>query len=189
VVVVGDLAVDVLVAPSVALVAGADVPARITTAGGGAGATTAAWLADRGVDVTLVARVGDDAAGHAAVQEIRAAGVRDAVAVDLDVSTATVVVLLGPHGERTMLSDRGAAGRLAPADLPSLRGVDHLHVSGYVLGDPGSRAAGTAAVVAARAAGASVSLDPQTTGWRPQRRCAASAGPICCCRTRTNWPP
>jgi sugar/nucleoside kinase (ribokinase family) len=82
VIVVGDLAVDVLVAPSVPLMTGRDVPARIATSGGGAGANTAAWLADLGVEVTLVARVGDDAAGREAVAELRACGVRLAVAVD-----------------------------------------------------------------------------------------------------------
>ena len=163
VVVVGDLAVDVLVAPSIPPVPGADVPARITLSGGGAGANTAAWLADRGVDVTLVARVGDDAAGRAAVAELEAVGVRVAVTVDDEAPTTTVVVLVGEGGERTMLSDRGAAARLAPADLPELH-ADHLHLSGYVLGDPGSRAAGIAALAAARAAGASTSVDPQVTG-------------------------
>jgi len=63
-----------------------------------------------------------------------------------------------------MLSDRGAAARLDPGDLPSLRGVDHLHLSGYVLRDAGSRPAGVAALAAARAAGASTSVDPQATG-------------------------
>ncbi len=164
VVVVGDLAVDVLVAPSAPPVVGADVAARITTSGGGAGANTAAWLADRGVDVTLVARVGADAAGRVAVAELEAAAVRAAVAVDAVAPTATVVVLLGDGGERTMLSDRGAAGRLAPADLPPLRGVDHVHLSGYVLRDAGSRPAGRAALAAARAAGASTSVDPQPAG-------------------------
>jgi sugar/nucleoside kinase (ribokinase family) len=164
VVVVGDLAVDVLVAPSVPPVPGADVPARIVTSGGGAGANTAAWLADRGVDATLVARAGDDAAGRAAVAELAAAGVQPAVAVDAEAPTATVVVLLGPDGQRTMLSDRGAAAALAPGDVPSLDGVDHLHVSGYVLRDPGSRAAGLAALAGARTAGASTSVDPQATG-------------------------
>ena len=163
VVVVGDLAVDVLVAPSRPPVPGADVPARIVTGHGGAGANTAAWLADRGVDVTLVARVGDDLPGRAAVAALTAAGVRAAVTVDPSAPTATVVVLLDAD-ERTMLSDRGAAGRLAPADLPSLSGVDHLHLSGYVLGDPGSRPAGLAALAAARAAGVSTSVDPQATG-------------------------
>jgi sugar/nucleoside kinase (ribokinase family) len=163
VVVVGDLAVDVLVTPSVPPVAGADVPARIALSGGGAGANTAAWLADWGVEVTLVARIGDDAAGRAAIDELAAARVRTAVTVDPDAPTATVVVLVGTGGERTMLSDRGAAARLAPADVPTLD-ADHLHLSGYVLGDPGSRPAGLAALASARAAGASTSVDPQVTG-------------------------
>ena len=167
VVVVGDLAVDVLVTPAVPPVAGADVPARIVTTAGGAGANTAAWLAARGVDVTLVARVGDDLAGHAALAELAASGVRPAVAVDPDAPTATVVVLVGSGGDRTMLSDRGAAARLSPADLPPLDGVDHLHLSGYVLGAASSRDAGLAAMAAARTAGASTSLDPQATGAFP----------------------
>ena len=182
VVVVGDLAVDVLVAPLAPPVPGADVPARIATTPGGAGANTAAWLAACGAAVTLVARVGDDPAGRAAVAGLADAGVTPAVAVDPHAPTATVVVLLDgprpsggsppPRGEaeihrsehgRTMLSDRGAAARLAPADLPPLR-ADHLHLSGYVLHDPGSRPAGLAALAAARAAGATTSLDPQATG-------------------------
>jgi len=53
-----------------------------------------------------------------------AGGVRPVVAVDPEAPTATVVVLVGPGGERTMLSDRGAATRLAVADLPPIDGVD-----------------------------------------------------------------
>jgi sugar/nucleoside kinase (ribokinase family) len=162
VVVVGDLAVDVLVAPAEPVRPGGDVPARIATSAGGAGANTAAWLAALGVDVTLVARVGDDPSGRAALVELAAAGVRAAVTVDAGAPTATVVVLLGPDGARTMLSDRGAAARLSPADLPSLDGVDHLHLSGYVL--RGTRDVALAAISAARAAGARTSLDPQATG-------------------------
>ena len=161
--VVGDLAVDVLVAPRAPARPDADVPARITTTAGGAGANTAAWLAALGVDVTLVARVGDDGPGRAAVAGLAAAGVHPVVAVDTDAPTAAVVVLLDAHG-RTMFSDRGAAARLTPADLPPFDGADHVHLSGYVLRDAGSRAAGVAALVAARAAGATMSLDPQATG-------------------------
>jgi len=160
VVVVGDVAVDVLVEPSTPAVPGADVPARIRTTAGGAGANTAAWLAHLGADVTMVARVGDDAAGRAAAEELRAAGVRPVLAVDPDHPTCTVVALLG-DGDRTLLSDRGAAAHLCPADLPALDGVDHLHLSGYVLLDASSRAAGLAALAAARTAGISTSVDPQ----------------------------
>jgi sugar/nucleoside kinase (ribokinase family) len=160
VVVVGDIGVDVLVAPHTPAVAGADVPARIRSEAGGAGANTAAWLAHLGAEVTLVARVGADAAGREAVAELATAGVLPAVTVDADAPTCTVVVLV-EDGERTMLSDRGAAARLRPADLPALDGADHLHLSGYVLLEPSSRPAGLAALTAARAAGMTTSVDPQ----------------------------
>jgi sugar/nucleoside kinase (ribokinase family) len=60
-----------------------------------------------------------------------------------------------------MLSDRGAAGRLTPEDLPAFDDADHVHVSGYVLLDASSRPAGLAALAAARAAGLTTSVDPQ----------------------------
>jgi sugar/nucleoside kinase (ribokinase family) len=176
VVVVGDVGTDVLVEPATPTVHGADVPARVRMRPGGAGANTAAWLAHLGADTVLVARVGDDAAGRVAADRLSEAGVRPALAVDPHEPTCTVVVLL-ERGERTMLSDRGAAARLVPADLPALDGsvdgFDHVHVSGYVLLDATSRPAGLAALAAARAAGLTTSVDPQVapaigpefTGW------------------------
>lgn len=171
VVVVGDVAVDVLVAPRSPMVPGADVPASIRSSAGGAGANTAAWLAHLGAQVTLVARVGDDAAGRAAAAELSAAGVRPALALDRERPTCCVVALLGDPAwsaggtridmDRTLLSDRGAAAHLSPADLPALDGADHLHLSGYVLLDPSSRPAGIDALASARAAGLTTSVDPQ----------------------------
>ena len=162
--VVGDVALDVLVAPAAVPVAGADVPARIRTRPGGAGANTAAWLAhlgrDTGIAVTLAARIGADPAGRAAAAELAAVGVTAHLAVDPEAATCTVVSLVGP-GDRTLLSDRGAAALLCPDDLPDVAGFDHLHLSGYVLLDASSRAAGRAALAAARGAGISTSVDPQ----------------------------
>ena len=208
VLVVGDVALDVLVMPTTVPVAGADVPARIRTRPGGAGANTAAWLAHlgraAGIAVTLAARVGADPPGRAAAADLAAAGVTAHLAVDPQAATCTVVALLGPPaatshhptpgdltapdvtwpdanpsgagsvppsaaagrrlvgaGDRTLLSDRGAAALLAPDDLPDVAGFDHLHLSGYVLLDASSRAAGRAALAAARAAGVTTSVDPQ----------------------------
>ncbi|MFC4944389.1 carbohydrate kinase family protein [Pseudonocardia sp. GCM10023141] len=160
VLVVGDVAADVLVTPLATPVPGADVRARIRTTAGGAGANTAAWLAHLGATVTLVARVGDDAAGRGAAAELAAAGIDTALAVDPQHPTCTVVALLH-DGDRTLLSDRGAAAYLSPADLPDPAGATHLHLSGYVLLDASSRPAGIAALAAARAAGLSTSVDPQ----------------------------
>ena len=163
VVVVGDVAVDVLVCAAGAVRPGTDTPATVRTIGGGAGANAAAWLARLGVPVTLVARVGDDPAGHQQVAALGALGVRCAVAVDPSEPTATVLVLVGADGERTMLTDRGANCRLSVADLPELPAGGHMHVSGYSLLDVGSRPAALAALAAAREAGLTISVDPAST--------------------------
>ncbi|GGM11892.1 carbohydrate kinase family protein [Nakamurella endophytica] len=169
VVVVGDVGLDVLARTDGPVVFGQDTRARVLVTPGGAGANTAVHLARHGVDVTLLARVGDDEAGRSARAELSAAGVRCRLAVDPVLPTCCVVVLVGPDGERTMLPDRGAnrAFSVADAALPDvpghLPGPPHLHVSGYVLLDDDSRAGALAAMAEARAAGWTVSVDPQTT--------------------------
>jgi sugar/nucleoside kinase (ribokinase family) len=163
IVVVGDAGVDVLARADVLPVPGGDVRASIALRPGGAGANTASWLAALGADPVLVARVGADPAADQVRAALAAAGVRPALAVDADAPTCTVVVLVDGTGQRGMLADRGAAGRLVPADIDSaaLAGAAHLHLSGYVLLDERSRPAGRHALAAAAAAGLTTSVDPQ----------------------------
>jgi sugar/nucleoside kinase (ribokinase family) len=160
VLVVGDISVDVVAWHPGPLRPGSDTPATVRIRGGGAGATVAAWLAHLGVPVTLAGRIGADAAGRAQRAELAGHGVRCALAVDPELPTGTVVVLVGPEGERTMLPDAGANGRLAAADLPELPAGGHLHLSGYPLLREGSRPAGLAALQRAREAGLTISVDP-----------------------------
>lgn len=163
-VVVGDLVTDIVAVPAGPLAAGSDVAAAITITGGGSAANTAAWLGRLGVPVTLIGVVGDDAAGVARIAELRAAGVRCAVRAAPGAKTGSIVVL-SAGGDRTMLADRGANGLLTPADI-DVAGARWVHVSGYTLFDPDTRAAGIAALEAARSAGATASVD------------AASAAPL-----------
>lgn len=161
VVVVGDVCVDVIARRGEPLNEGSDVAAEVRMAGGGAGANVAAWLARLGVPVTLVARVGDDAAGRSQAAELGGCGVRCAFAVDAGAATGMVVVLVDPAGERTMLADRGANLRLSPTDLPpELPAGGHLHLSGYPLLHGGPRPAAMAALRRAREAGLTISVDP-----------------------------
>ncbi|WP_445150413.1 carbohydrate kinase family protein [Baekduia sp. Peel2402] len=171
IVAVGDLMVDVVAAAAEPLAHASDTEARVRWTGGGAAANVAAWLADQGVDIALVARAGDDLAGRGAVEELRAAGVETHVVLDPEHTTGTCVVVVGADGERTMLPDRGANLALSPGDLPSELFVqgNHLHLSGYVLLHDGPRAAGLAALERARAAGMTISVDP------------ASAAPLQAC--------
>jgi len=159
--VVGDAALDVLARAGTLPAPGGDVRASIAIRPGGAGANTAAWLAALGADPVLIARIGADTAGEQVRGYLAAAGVGTALVTDDAAPTATVVVLVDGGGQRAMLADRGAAGRLAPADIAVPAGARHLHLSGYVLLDRSSRAAGQAALAAARAAGLTTSVDPQ----------------------------
>ncbi|HEX3778171.1 MAG TPA: PfkB family carbohydrate kinase, partial [Pseudonocardiaceae bacterium] len=103
--------------------------------------------------------------------ELTSAGVRCALTVDPAAHTCCVVVLVDGLGQRSMLPDRGAGARLRGADLPEelLAGARHLHLSGYVLLDERSRSAGVAMLAAARAAGLSTSVDPQSAALLTDR--------------------
>ncbi|WP_420123823.1 carbohydrate kinase family protein [Nakamurella sp.] len=162
VVVVGDVMLDVRCRLAAPIAPGDDTPAAITSHAGGAGANAAAGLARLGPVVDLIARVGDDEAGRAARAELTARGITCRFAVDPARPTGRVIVLVEPDGERTMVSDRGANAGLAAADIVLPPGPGHLHLSGYVLLDEVSRPAGRAARRAARAAGWTTSVDPQT---------------------------
>jgi len=163
VIVVGDVALDVVATHSGSVVHGGDVRASIALTMGGAGANTAAWLAHSGVETVLVARVGDDVAGRRASEELTTAGVRCAFTIDATAATCCVVVLVDGDGQRSMLPDRGAGKNLSTADLDPalLADAAHLHLSGYLLLDEETREAGLAMLALARDAGLTTSVDPQ----------------------------
>jgi ribokinase len=165
VVVLGDVMVDVVARLDGPVAPGSDSPARVAFEGGGQAANTAAWLGVAGADVALVGRVGADAAGRAAAEELRAFGVDVRLAVDSGRPTGTCVVLVAADGERTMFPDAGANGGLAAGDLPEdlLRAGDHLHVAGYALLRPGSHAGAESAIACAGATGMTVSVDPSSS--------------------------
>jgi sugar/nucleoside kinase (ribokinase family) len=163
IVVVGDAALDVIARHDKPLPHGGDARAKIRFTGGGSGANTALWLRSLGADTTLLARIGNDPGGRLIKAELEAAGVRCAFAVDPEAPTCCVVVMVDATGQRSMLADRGANQRFAPEDVDAavLKGAGHLHLSGYVLLDPPSRAAGLAALAKARELGLTTSVDPQ----------------------------
>jgi len=161
VVVLGDLVLDVVVAPERGLVTATDVPGRVALRQGGSAATTARWLARLGARVTLITAVGRDAPGRALLEEVRGDGVTLHASRPAGRRTGRIVVIVGATGERSFVADRSAADGLAPEDLTAawFARTDLLHLPMYsLLGEPlGS--AGRRAVELARAANALVSLD------------------------------
>jgi sugar/nucleoside kinase (ribokinase family) len=161
IVVLGDLALDVVIVPSRPLEAGTDVPGRVAFVQGGSAANTARWLARLGARTTLIAAVGRDATGRALVEAVRGDGVTARVSRVAGARTARIAVLIGPGGERSFVPDRGAADALDPADLRAawFAGAEALHLPAYsLLGTP-LGTAGRRAIELARAAGAIVTVD------------------------------
>jgi sugar/nucleoside kinase (ribokinase family) len=166
VVVLGDLMLDVVLAPVRALESGTDVPGSVALRQGGSAATTARWLARLGARSVLVTAVGRDQAGRALVEAVRSDGVTVRAARKASGRTGRIGVVVGPGGERSFVADRGAADLLAPDDLdPSwFARLDVVHLPGYsLLGQPLGEAA-RRAVELARGAGAGVSLDLASSG-------------------------
>ncbi len=134
--VLGDLVEDVVVWLSGPAARGTDTAARVFRSRGGSAANVAV-VAARLVPTRFVGRVGADPLGDRLVAELAAAGV-DAC-VQRCGRTGSVVVLVEPGGERTMLPDRAAAADLAPLGPTDLAGVALVHVPAYGL-DGGSTA-------------------------------------------------
>lgn len=162
---VGDLMVDVVVHHRDPIAPGSDTASRIRLDGGGSAANTACWLASLGEQVELMAARGDDHLGDLAAGQLAAAGVELVGPVLPDEATGTCVVLVDAAGERTMLPDRGANDRLPLSAI--ITGLDPVpgwvHLSGYAILHEGSRNAGRAALSAALAGGAQVSVDAAST--------------------------
>ncbi|MFB8241830.1 PfkB family carbohydrate kinase [Kitasatospora purpeofusca] len=106
---------------------------------GGKGANQAVAAAAMGAPTWLVARVGADAEGRAALADLRAAGVAtDAVRSDPEAPTGLAVVLVDPAGENSIVVVPGANARLTGAEVAqalaelALTSADTVLTSGEV---------------------------------------------------------
>jgi ribokinase len=131
---IGDLVLDITIVPQGRLRPDDDNPAVIRVGGGGQAANFCAWAAALGSPVRLVTRVGDDDRGRRLVAELEALGVEVFAVWGAD-PTGMIAVLVGPSGERTMATQRGASAGLRPTDLrkPWFGGVNLIHVPAYSL--------------------------------------------------------
>lgn len=166
VVVLGDLTLDVVLSAGRPLAHATDVPGTVRLRQGGSAANTARWLARLGTSTQLICAVGRDGPGRALVEALRADGVIVRASRVAGLPTGRIGVVVSPDGERAFVADRGAADRLAPADLKPawFARADLLHLPIYsLIGEPlGS--AGQAAIRLARATHAVVSLDLASVG-------------------------
>ena len=132
---------------------------------GSSSAITACGAARLGLTVSLVGVVGDDALGRYTLDALADRGV-DVSACRVAPGRATgASVILGNDADRAILTAMGTIADVRAADVPPalLARARHLHVGSYFL-QPGLAAEVPGLFRAARAVGATTSLDPN---WDP----------------------
>ena len=156
----GDLIVDVVASASGPLAHGSDRAGRIAFRQGGSAANTARSVVAAGGEAIFIGAVGRDEWGQRLADALRAAGVTLHLAAKR-APTARIVAIVLPDGERSFVTDRGAADLLVPSDLRAawFTGAGALHLPAYSLYNEPLATAARRAVELARAAGAVVSVD------------------------------
>jgi sugar/nucleoside kinase (ribokinase family) len=169
VLVCGDVINDILAQTRGPLVHGDDNPATIRARPGGSAANQAAWMASLGLDVVFAGRAGAADAGFHR-RELARFGVEPAITADECAATGSIVVLVGPDGDRTMITDRGANLRLQPGDVPAelLDGVMLLHLTGYSFFAPAPREVALGLIAQATRRRVPFTVDPGSAAFLRQ---------------------
>jgi ribokinase len=162
--VVGDVAWDVLTRPSGELVWGADVYGQVDLFPGGSAANVAVWSKRLGADVTLVGQVGQDRFGELMLSHLEAEAVAGGVRAVPGGATMRIGVVVRPDGEHAFVTDHSHPLRLSAEDLPLslLDDVDAVFLNGYAVFMAGSAAFASELLDAARRRGILVAFDPSS---------------------------
>jgi len=132
---VGDLVEDVVVQLLEAVNVASDTRSVVTRRRGGSAANMVEAACRAGGRARFIGQVGDDATGRWLTEQLESVGAD--VAVRWRGRTGTIVVLVDPTGERTMLADRASCTDLDDPDPAWLDGLHTLHIPYYSLvGEP-----------------------------------------------------
>jgi sugar/nucleoside kinase (ribokinase family) len=129
---------------------------------GGSASITACAAARLGLRTAFVGAVGDDIFGRFMLESMTGLGVDMSGCVVLPDTPTGVTVALIRGNDRAILTAPGAIARLRAEDVPSelVRAARHIHIGSYFLVD-GLWDGLPQLVESARAAGVTISIDPQ----------------------------
>jgi len=167
---VGDLIDEIAVRLTAPWRRGSDAAAQITRRRGGSAANVAVAAAAAGGRARFLGAIGSDATGDALEAALHAAGVEPIL--QRAGRSPSIIVVVEPDGERTMLPDRGVATSLQHPGPALLSGADWLHAPAYsLIGEP--LASTTLRLLQeAKSAGIPTSLDASSVGalteWGPE---------------------
>ena len=167
---VGDLIDEIAVRLDEPWRRGSDAAAQITRRRGGSAANVAVAAVAAGGTARFIGAVGEDATADALEAALLHAGVEPLL--QRGGRSASIVVVVEPDGERTMLPDRAAALSLRDPGPSALGGGSWLHAPAYsLLGEPLGDTTNRLFAYA-HAAGICTSLDASSVGalgtWGPE---------------------
>ena len=166
----GDLIDEIAVRLDAPWRRGSDAAAQITRRRGGSAANVAVAAVAAGGSARFIGAVGQDATAEALEAALVRAGVESLL--QHGGRSASIIVVVEPDGERTMLPDRAAALSLRDPGPAALTDASWLHAPAYsLLGEPLGET--TRQLFAkARDAGIPTSLDASSVGalnvWGPE---------------------
>lgn len=132
---VGDLIDEIAVRLTAPWRRGSDAAAQITRRRGGSAANVAVAAVAAGGRARFLGAIGSDATGNALEAALLAAGVEPLL--QRTGRSPSIIVVVEPDGERTMLPDRGVATSLQHPGPELLRGAAWLHAPAYsLMGEP-----------------------------------------------------
>ena len=162
--VIGDIAWDILIRPQTELVWGSDAFGAVELMPGGSAANVAVWARRMGAEVTLVGKIGDDVLGDLMGRHLAAEGLAGAIRTVPGGFTTRVGVVVTPRGEHAFVTDHTrlldfAAGEL---DASLLDGIDAVFFNGYGVFTSRSAAFMLDLLVEARRRGIVIAFDPSS---------------------------
>jgi sugar/nucleoside kinase (ribokinase family) len=175
VVVIGDLLLDVVLAPTTTPGRATDVVGEVQFRQGGSAGTTARWSARLGMPTSFITSVGRDTLGDALIAYMERCKVVVHAARPPRIGTGRAAVLLDEQGERSFVADRRAATALSVSAVkPSwFLGARAIHVPAYCLFGEPLASATMRAVALARGQRARLSIDLASASfilaYNPQR--------------------
>ena len=135
--------------------------AKVDLKTGGSAANTIATLGYLGASASYCGQVGDDEFGQSYAKQLQAACGQHGLHTVDGTPTGKCLALISPDGERTMLTDLGTAVNLETVQhvVGDIQSSKVLHLTGYLLLGPVTKARMQEAIAVANAAGVKVSLD------------------------------
>jgi hypothetical protein len=127
---------------------------------GGSAANTIMGVADFGGRAAYAGKVARDETGDFFLKDMRDAGVAIEVPPASIGRTGTCAVLISEDAQRTMLTNLAISATLSADDIrpEELRHAKYVYIEGYLLTNPGQRAAAYKAMELAKSAGNKVAL-------------------------------